>query len=670
MAVVGTGVVVGLALGYSQRPVGMCVLAIAGLILVLLCLTVLRNLLASLLSTLVGRRGAHFVQGPIVRVGLWILLLLVSLVAVLWPATLPWTLFAALSLLGASASVELLRLDPDFGVSEITADQAKARSWAWGSMRGLCGVWFMALVPGQVVHALGGPLQEAPSTVLARAIGDFESRVMARFDRQDEVLDEHSDKIDAALAILERQESQLRELSDGGLAPPGPLPLSPQDYAILNAAKPFADALTKYRIAVAEGDDEAAVEWELEVLARRDQQRAEEDFLFERARGDRHFNAGRYDEAVPAYREAQTLRPDDPSALRDLSIALFLSRRSQNYREALLESRNLVQTALSIRRSAYSADHPELAADIAILGSFQVLLGNFTEARQSHAEALGMRRRLYRGDHPDIAASLSGLAEAFSGLGRIDEAVTAASDSLAMCRRLYTEDHPDTATSLNNLAIALRDTGHLTQSELLLTEALNMRRRLYENGHPHVGVSLSNLASMLKRLERAPDAEAMARESLDMQRRFFRGDHPLIAHSMFALGDLLASFGRIDEAEPLLLASLDMLQNIYGTDHPDISYVLSSLSLVNYLHGRPGEAELLCIETLAMRRRLFEGDHPTTASSLVDLSIFLTQQNRWDDALPLLTEAVEMGRRCLPPDHPKLGDWIEYLRLVEEHLDV
>lgn len=711
MAVVGTGVVVGLALGYSQRPAGLCVLAVAGLVVVLLCLTVLRGPLASLLATLAGKHGAHFVQGPVVRGGLGALLVLAALVGVLWPASLPWSLFGVLALLGTLAAIQVLRLHPEFGVRKASREHAKGQRWMWGGLSGLCAAWFMSLVPGQVVHALGGPVAESPIAMLANAIGDFESRIMARFDKQDETLEEQSEKLDRALAILERQESQLRTLSAGDASPPPPPPLSPEDRAILDAAKPLADTLTRYRIAVAQGDDVAAGELEEEVLRHREAKRTEEDFVFERARGDRHYNAGRYDEAILAYRAAKAAKPGDPAVLHRLSLALYQARRSDNYGNSLFEVERLLDQTLKITRVQHPGDHPNIGQILNNLATVCQALGRTAEAEFKYAEALGMYRRLFEGDHPDVATSIGGLAGVRRELGHFAEAERLHAEALDMRRRLFEEDHPDVANSICNLANVRHTLGRAAEAESMYAEALGMLRRLFERDHPSVAVVLTNLADVRLELGRVAEAEALHTEALGMFRRLFEGDHPHIAQSLIRLGATRQTLGRFTEAESLYAEALDMRRRLFEGDHPDIAQSLYSLAAGRRAMGSVNEAYLLCSEALSMYRRLYKGDHADVARtldylgslqgrrgqladaeslnaealamrrrllpdnhleiarSLNHLAVVKTRQNRWLEALPHLQEAVDIGRRGLAPDHPDLQEWEANLSIIESFLN-
>lgn len=704
MAVVGTGVVVGLGLGYSERPVGLCVLAIAGLIAVLLCLTVLRTPLASLLSTLAGRHGAHFAQGPIVRVGLWVLLLLVSLVAVLWPATLPWTLFAAFALLGASASVELLRLHPEFGVSKIASEEAKGRRWAWGGLSGMCAAWFMALVPGQVVHALGGPVKETPGAVLAEAIGDFEGRIMARFDRldandsqQNQLLVQQGQKLDRALSLLEQRWSEVRGRSAGDTVPHAPLPLSAEDRAILDAAKPFADAITRYRIAVAEGDDEAAGQLEEDVLAQRDSKREEEDFLFERTRGDRHFNAGRFDEAIPAYRTAHNLRPADVMVLNDLALSLAQMRFGAEYGAKLIEAEELLALALGLARAGSNTHQYTIAMLMNNLASvrqslgrpsesaelygqaLQILievrgidhfatatccanyasalndLGRHLEAESMAIQALDIREGLYSGDHPAIASSMNSLGTTLSALGRNSEAREQLDASLEMRRRLYKGDHLEIATTAHNLGIVLEALGQYSPALRHHSEGLEMRERLLGSKHPDISHSLNSLASVHSELGDASSAEQLYRRALDISLHHFDGDHPSIALLFNNLGTTLDDLGRTDEAESLYRDSLAMCRRLFDGDHPSIAVGINNVAYVLSSQNEHVEAQHLYGESLAMYKRLHSGDHPDVASALGNLASSLRSLGQISEASSVYEQALRMNKRLYTGDHPQIA---------------
>ncbi|QKK08243.1 MAG: tetratricopeptide repeat protein [Planctomycetota bacterium] len=280
------------------------------------------------------------------------------------------------------------------------------------------------------------------SNISTWVVEGFE-RIEANQEVTHEKLDTNAAKLDEVLRRLEAIESIPAAMSPGSDAPPERPPLRDEDRALLDSVKPFADALTRYRIAVAEGDDELAGELEPEVERLRDKQRAKEDFVYHRARGDRHFYADRDDEAIEPYRAALRAKPDDSSVMNNLAGALRLSRRHSDFGSALIESESLLRNALELQRRKCPGDDADLASTLHNLAFVLDDIGRTAEAEPLYAAALAMRQRLFPGDHPAVASSMNSLAFAWMSLGRTDRALPAFEEACAMTRRLYTGDHPE-----------------------------------------------------------------------------------------------------------------------------------------------------------------------------------------------------------------------------------
>ena len=206
-------------------------------------------------------------------------------------------------------------------------------------------------------------------------------------------LDANAELLARAVALLEARESVPAQVAAGSDALPERPPLSDEDKAIFEAAKPSADALTRYRIAVAEGDDAEAERLEAEVERLLAARRADEDFVFQRARGDRHFYAGRYDEAVGPYRAALALRPDDAGVANDLAAALLRARHNADHGAALAEAEGLLARALELRRAEHPGDHPDIAMSLNNLAYVRGMLGRWAEALGPSEQAVAMAAR-------------------------------------------------------------------------------------------------------------------------------------------------------------------------------------------------------------------------------------------------------------------------------------
>lgn len=694
--VVATGVLMGAFLAWAERPVPLCAMALLGCVVLLGLLAARRPLGGALvrfgaldrLDALVQSKKLLMVLGAALFVGV--------LVWVLEPAWRLWSGYACLALLTGLCGCLALWLDPYIGPPppqgkwvEPARRVTKQASLVWAA-------WFMALAPVDLVHGVGGPVGEPGSAVLARVAGLHESieregtltreevrtegektratviedgdQTRDRLDQQDAVLAEQAEMLNRALALLEERESEPRSLSASDTAPQGPPPLSPEDRAILDNAEPFADALTRYRIAVAVGDDEAAGQLEQEVLTQRNTKRAEEDFLFERARGDRHFYAHRFDEAIPAYRAAMAVRSDDPVILNNLAIALMHGGGNADHGDSLREAESLLSLAVEIRRARHDGDHEDIATSLNNLASVWMALGRIAESEPLYRGALAMSRRLSDGDDPVVALYLNNLASALRALGRASEAEPLCQEALDMHRRVFEGDHPNLAASLNNLATVRETLGRAAEAEPMYEESMIMYRRLFPGDHPKVASSMSNLASVRETLGRAAEAEMLFRAAFAMRRRLFEGDHPHIAQSLDHLASVQSSLGRQAQAEQLSKEALAMRHRLFEGDHPEMAQSLNNLASIQWSLDRPAEAEPLFQETLAMRRRLFKGDHPDVAQSLNNLAAVQYALGRAADAEPLYAEALAMRRRLYQGDHPDTANSLNNLGFICEAL--
>jgi len=552
LAVIG-----GFVLNISDRPWPLLVPAFIGCVLVLLGL-LYRERLGRLARRVLGGRAIEGLQSGKVLGGLFFAVVFGLLVWWLWPGSRLWVGYMTLGLAAVLFGCGALRLHPAASPAPPEGEWVHPVRWMLGGLSVFSMSVLTELAPGDLVHGVGGGSDMGTSEVLAIAVGIKKvvreegeaTRETVRDEGEatreeiaddgqrtrDEVqgvkgeigakLDAQSELLTRALALLEAKESFTPSLSPGSDAVPERPPLSDEDKAIFEAAKPSADALTRYRIAVAEGNDDEAGRLEPEVERLLVERRADEDFLFAQAKGDRHFYAGRYDEAIPAYREALLARPDEAGVLNTLALALQRSRHSKDHGASLREAEGLLARALELRRTQHPGDHPDVASSLNNLAAVWDTLGRAAEAEPLYLEALEMRRRLFEGDHPAVALSLNNLAYVREALGRAAEAEPMYIEALEMRQRLFKGDHPDVAQSLNNLAYVREALGRAGEAEPLYVEALEMRQRLFEGDHPDVAMSLKNLAANQAKLGRWAEALGPSEQAVAMAARCLPVGHP------------------------------------------------------------------------------------------------------------------------------------------------
>ncbi len=208
---------------------------------------------------------------------------------------------------------------------------------------------------------------------------------------------------------------------------------------------------------------------------------------------------GKHVEAEPFLREALALHrqsgPDTPETAAAMdSLALALHRKGDFkqaealFRDAVEQGRRLpasvtparVSSTLNLARLVHRYDRDPRAAE------------------PMYREALSLARSLYPNDHPDLATCMSEFARGLQDLGKLTEAETISREALAMWRRLYGDRHRETMISGQSLAGLLAMQEKLTEAESLYRGALATGRSLFGETHPLVVSSYNALASFLE----------------------------------------------------------------------------------------------------------------------------------------------------------------------------
>lgn len=498
--------------------------------------------------------------------------------------------------------------------------------------------------------------------------------VLDRFDEMKKALEPIvievrlvKDKVDQAYKLLERIDARLsKDPRDPGHV----IELSAEDQATLDAAKPSADAFMKYRIAIAENRlvEAKALRPEAEKLIAT--RRSGEDFACAFADGDLAWKSEDYDGAVPHYRKALRLRPDDPATMQSLALSLVNARNSPDYKAAQDEALELLNDMVAALSVKVPGDDALVAKGLDSLGTVLQNRGDLAAAETRFADALEMRRRLYSGDHADVAVSFNNHGLVLMEIGELDRAEATLRVALDMRRRLRKGDDAAMATSLMNLSTVVRWLGRDTEAASLAFESLSVYRRLYPSDHPELAGSINTVGQGLQAIGRFEESEVCTRESLAMRQRLFTTVHPDTATSQNNLGVILVSRGRLTEAEVELRAALDMRRQLYAGDHPVKADNINNLAVALKRLDRPKDAVPLYQEALAMRERLFKGDHPSIAQSATNLAVLLKGT---DEAIPLYLKALEMNRRLFPGGHTELAasmnNYALGLRAIGKHAE-
>jgi tetratricopeptide (TPR) repeat protein len=204
-----------------------------------------------------------------------------------------------------------------------------------------------------------------------------------------------------------------------------------------------------------------------------------------------HKDTANYDEAAELYRQAlRHTAENDRMARATLQHNLAGLAHAQG---AFLEAEQPARCAVELRTAVLGRDHPEVAADLAVLGA--VLFGQerHDEAEQVFNEALAAFRRQDGPDHYEVAVNLGNLGALYAATGRADQAQQCYDRALDIKRRLLGPAHPEIATLLNNLAVLHRQQGRLPAARECYAQALTVFHSTLGAEHPSTRTCRANL---------------------------------------------------------------------------------------------------------------------------------------------------------------------------------
>jgi tetratricopeptide (TPR) repeat protein len=204
-----------------------------------------------------------------------------------------------------------------------------------------------------------------------------------------------------------------------------------------------------------------------------------------------HKDTANYDGAAKLYRQAlQDTAEDDLLARAGLQHNLAGLAHAQGQ---FLEAEQPARSAVELRTAVLGRGHPEVAADLAVLGAVLYGQERHDEAEKVFNEALTAFRRHYGSDHYEVAVNLGNLGALYAATGRADQAQQCYDRALQIKRRVLGSTHPEIATLLNNLAVLHKQQGRLPAARECYEQALTVLESTLGPEHPSTRTCRDNL---------------------------------------------------------------------------------------------------------------------------------------------------------------------------------
>ncbi|MEM7586682.1 MAG: tetratricopeptide repeat protein [Acidobacteriota bacterium] len=277
------------------------------------------------------------------------------------------------------------------------------------------------------------------------------------------------------------------------------------------------------------------------------------------------------------------------------------------------EADELLQQALTTRRSVHEPSHPDVIDTLARLAANAYYQAEFPAALEYFRDILAIQQEALGPHHLDVADSLNNLAILHDTLGDPAAALEHYQRALAISEKQLGPDHPNVARTLNNLAIIYREQENYVEAQSLSERAVAIAEQALGPDHPELAKFLTVLARIHHARGQSADAERLARRALEIREPSLDADHPDLATSLHLLAEIRLAQQDYAAAEPLFLRARSIRETALAPDHPKLAESLKGLANLRRDQGQYAEAETLYRQAATLLEAAFGPDHPDLA---------------------------------------------------------
>jgi len=222
-------------------------------------------------------------------------------------------------------------------------------------------------------------------------------------------------------------------------------------------------------------------------------------------------------------------------ALANLATAYMVTGR-------LVESKELQEKALAIKREWFGADHIEVGYSVANMSFIYQQIGDYETAEKLKREAIEIFSYRLGENHPNIGVILIGLAANMTAQGKYDEAEATYFDALERIRTSFGANSMREVTVRNGIGELYSEQARYAEAEASFRQALRIGADL-NPGHSDMAVAHAGIAKL-------PDSSL----SVDERQQYFAEAIEQLRHNE-GPGSLRAALFDIDFA--VFLATQD-----------------------------------------------------------------------------------------------------------------
>jgi len=313
--------------------------------------------------------------------------------------------------------------------------------------------------------------------------------------------------------------------------------------------------------------------------------------------GNRVAENGDYPEARRLYEESiriwRTLGPEFDGHTAGSLLNLAMALCGDGHRPA---ANKVFEEALALHRRSLGVRHLHTLANMNLLASNYLMLGDPDRAEALLQEALPVERELYP-ENMQTARTLEAMSNLLIRRGQGRDALSAAEEALRITTKIADENSVDTALAYTAVAEAQRNIG-----------AADRALPLYRKARSYYGNALG-------------------------------ADHPRVATLLSQEGLLLMQDGKLSLAEQSMVQAVNMLRKSCPDCEAELSLAQSNLGLLRLKQKRYREADEVLTSAVELREKFAAKPGPELADALQYLAFAREKLRRFDDAARLKDRA-------------------------------
>ena len=302
------------------------------------------------------------------------------------------------------------------------------------------------------------------------------------------------------------------------------------------------------------------------------------------------------------------------------------------------EAQRLYREALQIWRSLGPAYEAHTAGTLLNLAVAMADDGQRLAAAKVSEEALALHRRTLGATHHRTVANMNLLASNYLMLGDPGRAEALYREVLPIERELYPRDI-QTARTLEGLAYGLVQRRQAREALPLAEEALGISIQCAGEDSMDTALAYSSVAEAHRAMGSGERALPLYRKARALYQKALGPDHPRVASILSQEGLILMQDGKLALAGQSMAQAVKSLKTVCPGCLTELSIAENNLGLLRLRQKKYREADEAFTIAVELREKISVSAGPELADALQSLALVREKERRFDDAARLNTRA-------------------------------